>query len=747
MSSYIDEYFIISFFLFFLYFILVATFGFFLSSLLRKKLEKRKMSLSSVLKCFALGLCIHLLYSTIIGSLGAFSFFTIYLPFILIDISFLIYFFKRNYSIRGITKFKEARSKLFLIIKQNLFYLLTLSIIFFMLYTMQMYFIWKRLPYPESDAYTWFKNIWFIHENGSINYGSIQGYPPGFALFSGSMISIIDNYYVVFFFLKYLPIFLSLINILVLFEISKKLFKRKVNIFFTLSIYLSFKYLFYRYQMPIPSTLATTLGFLFLLFLMEGTISHKILKFFNKKNVSSNYYHINTVILRGIIIAGIVIVQPLYGLFYLIFYLVYEFYIFIVILKFNKIHFNVRKYFIIKFIKTHLAILTIIILLLLPWYIATSIYFNKPLFDSFLYYFSALKVFQPLEDLRYIGKFFYDLAREILRGSVYEDINNFLIDNIVNLFNFTRSYDVYNQTIGTGIIIIAIGVILPINKFFQFNDKQKNIVRFIKFTFILTILSLLLTSILNFRGIPLLSKLNEFFAHYSMRLFEFFAGYWAILFVLSFNFIVLYFPRLLFRSRYLRTKTPKRSRDTRVNVKFLRINLKNKILNLSIIKKFLKKLKSIKKIPKKRFIKKSLSIPFIISIIFLSGFYYTINYGRIYYYNHFTDSQTDVVLFVGNYFHENQLEEDTTLLLQNQKIKQVYHLINAENLHKIIYSLGENIRNYTGYLIIKEFIDLMNITYVLFNLVFSDEEFQNNFYSDFNLLYRNEEFWVFAKLI
>jgi len=40
----------------------------------------------------------------------------------------------------------------------------------------------------------------------------------------------------------------------------------------------------------------------------------------------------------------------------------------------------------------------------------------------------------------------------------------------------------------------------------------------------------------------------------------------------------------------------------------------------------------------------------------------------------------------------------------------------------------------------------MNVSYVLFNVKFTDTDFQTNIYSDFNILYRNEEDWIFAKL-
>jgi len=142
------------------------------------------------------------------------------------------------------------------------------------------------------------------------------------------------------------------------------------------------------------------------------------------------------------------------------------------------------------------------------------------------------------------------------------------------------------------------------------------------------------------------------------------------------------------------------------------------------------------------------------SIIFLSGIYYTLNYPRTsewtrYY---FTDSQTDVVLFAGNYFNENPLDEENIILVQNQSgqhIHLLYALIQVENLEKIYYTFDHNSSyylNYAKYIEFKGDIEFMNVSYVLFNVKFTDADFQTNLYYDFNILYRNEDDWIFAKL-
>ncbi len=142
------------------------------------------------------------------------------------------------------------------------------------------------------------------------------------------------------------------------------------------------------------------------------------------------------------------------------------------------------------------------------------------------------------------------------------------------------------------------------------------------------------------------------------------------------------------------------------------------------------------------------------SIIFLSGIYYTINYPRTsewtrYY---FADSQTDIVLVTGNYFNENPLYAENVLLVENQGgeyIQSLCALIQEENLEKIYYIFDCNSTQYlnsTDYIEFKGDIELMNVSYVVFNVKFTDADFQTNLYSDFNILYRNEDDWLFAEL-
>ncbi len=726
----VDLFFIITFFLFISYFIIISYFGFAISFFFKNTCYERRITLSLILKRFSIGLCFHILYSIIIVSLQIFNFFTVYLPFVIIDIGFLTYFLKKKNFYLKFRIQNISWNKIIDFFKKYATDILTLIVIFFMLYTLQMYFIWRRLAFPSSDPFFWFKNIWFVHENGAINYEYIEGYTPGYVLFVASMISITDNYFIVYYFCKYIPIFLSAVNILVLFEISKKLFKKRIYVFFTLSIYLSMSYLFYRYQMLLPSTLATTLGFLFLLFLRKGAISNLVSKDLKLRTPSLKNINKHDKLYRGLILAGIFMAHPLYGVFFLLFYFLYEIYIFIITIKLKRKILLSRTSFTIKFFVNMGSLFLIFIIMLFPWLIGASIYLDYPLYSPFQHYIAPSYLYNPLNGIIEIGKFFFNLARNILYQSIYYEIDTYIMNDFFKAIRVSNLNHFYRHTMEVGIIFIVIGILLPFNRFFNFNEKQKNIIRFIKFTFVLSVFLYIFRQIINLDALPFFTRIDSFLKVFLRRLFELFAGYWAIIFVLSFYYFIFLFKKIFFKFR--------------ASLKYSKNRIRNKIFSINIVMRFLTKLNFITQILKKLNIKKReiLSIPIIISVIIISGFFYTTNYGNIYYYNHFPNSHTDAVIFAGNYFNENPLEEETAILVKKIEGRFLYDLIVFDNLKIIYYKFYYGL-NYTEF---RSFYEPRNISYALFNIKYSFEEFKANLTIYFEILYRNEQDWIFAKL-
>ncbi len=687
--SFIDIYFLLSIFVFSFYFCLISTFGFAFFIFSNRDNIKQKLDLSLILISFSIGLSFHLVYSFIMATLKIFNFYTIYLPFIVIDI-FLFYYIIKKRGLQGKKLFKNfSFINIFKKIKNHLLDLIILIIIFIMLYLLQMYFIWQSVSYPACDPYFWFENIWFVHENGFLNYTLIETFPPGFTLFNASMILITDDYYLIYFFLKYIPIFLAGINILVLFVIARSIFKNKINVFFTLAIYLSFNYLSYRYQMLLPSTLATTLSFLFLLCLL-------------KKN------SITILETKGLILSGIFMTHHLYFLYYFILYFFYTIIILIKNLNFkrkNNVNPKYEKTVLIKkFFINQIYIYSIVLIMILPFLVITSIKLNSPVLNYYFSFVNPLYLFNSLNDIIKIGDFFIKIAVLLMNNFFYNGINNFILKFFER--GFISSLDIfYFQTLGIGIVLIIISLFLPLNKLFKFNPKQKNMLTFIKFTLIFSILSYLFLFLLeNYLNISLFSKLIYFISEFFKRYFELFAGLWALLFVLAFNFIFIY------------------------------------------IKIKLKKLVKITR-NKKKILRKLYSITFYTQIIILISFFYLSNFKRVQYFQYFSDGHTDVILFAGNYFNENPPNDGTVILLEEVEYKYNlwytnYNLLANSKLIKIYFNFTHNLT----YLMFKVYYESLNVEYTLFNINNLTESFVIDFELDFDILYHNNDDWLFAKL-
>ncbi|MBA7528062.1 hypothetical protein ES705_20245 [subsurface metagenome] len=700
---YIDVYFVIALLLFVTYFITFSIFGSIGFLIFSKKRPEKGNKIAFVLISFALGVCLHMVYSFIILYFQIFNFFTIYLPFIIIDICFIIYSLKKS-NIRLKGRIKAVRGKkIILLLKSNYPKFLIIAIIFVLLYIFQMFIIEHRVSYPGFDPYLWFGEIWSIHKHGSFNFEIVNVYPTGFVLFTSSIISFNDNYLIAYFFCKYLPFFLSAINLIVSYEILKFFFKKKIIIFCALLIFLSNQYYFYRFSMLLPSTLSTTLGFIFLLSLKEGSFVNMLSNEIKlRKTVLSNFKNKN-IIARGIILSGITMAHPLYGLYYIIFYFLFEIFFFLIILKREKTNLKLKLINMGHFFLKIFSIFSIFLVMMLPYIIYYSLSLGYSLLERFSSYIKPLYLFDPLTGIVKIGESFFNLDE--------------IFFNISNIGQFYSSY-------GTGIIFIVIGIFIPVNKILYLNKKQRYLVRFIKFTFILTFLFYLLSAIIVFLPNEIFyffTGIDKFLDIFLIRLIELFSGYWAILFVFPFVYIIIFVKRSI-----------------------CKIKLNRKIANKKKITKIIEN-KSIRRITKAFLIT---------SFIFLSGIYYTVNYPRTLEWSryYFTDCQTDVVLFAGNYFNENPLDEEHIILVQNQigqRIHILYTLIQVENLEKIYYIFDYNSTHYlnsTDYIEFKGDIEFMNVSYVLFNVKFTDEDFQTNLYYDFNILYRNEDDWIFAKL-
>lgn len=689
-------YFLFTFGLFFLYLIIITLFGYLILIIVNRNYLYKKLTLKRLLKIFAIGLTLHLIYGTIIISLRIFNFFTIYLPFIFCDIGLMIYIWsKKSNSIKDYFRnFKKRNVMTFF--KKNGSYFLIFFVVFLMLYILQMYFINKSLAYPGNDPYLWFNNSWFVHKYGFLDYEVIKSYTPGFVIFTSTMVSFINNYAFFYYFLKFLPIFLSVINIFVLFVLSKDYFKKKFYICFTLIMYLGFTFIFSRNNKPIPSLLATTFGFLFLLFFGKGSSLDLDLKISSVKIFLKSTIKDKKIFLKGLLLAGFSLVHPLYGLLFTGFYFVYEFFLFLKRFKTQSISSNSKLLLVRNFFLSQFLMILIIVLFMSPFVIGTSLSRGIFILDSYLFYFSGTDINLSLFiNVTSLGAFFKDLGIWLLFETPYYYIDLFFR----TIFGGTHILSFYKETIQVGILLIIIGLFLNFKKSHKLNEKQNTLVNFFKFTFVFTLVILLLTQIfVLYVCYPLFCNvLYRFYEIYRLRLFELFSGYWVIIFVLAFENIIV-----KIKKKYIKVK------KNHIHIKRV-----SKISKISIVS----------------------------FIILTSGFFYFINFANIEFGVNFNDNQIQAVSFVGNFFEENPLEDNKGILLEELDSNDIYGLIVEVNLDKKYYNFTADL-NYTQFN--SEF-NILNCEFVFFNISKVNESFIANFSNSFDIIYDGISGYIFGK--
>lgn len=311
-------------FIFYLFIILLTLFGFIIYSLINTKLEKKSskyLCFDSFLMSFLIGISIFIPTSLIILALNIFNFFTIYLPLILIDISFLMYIILNKKSSNNfknlfrncISKYKRKKS----------FYLkcfLSISFIFLLQVITQLPFLFDKKSLIFSDPFLFYNKVSIMVENGIYtDTGETYFYPPGFYVFCSGALLIAPNSTIVYYFLKLGGFFLLNLFLVVIFFLSLKILRKfYIALFCTI---LSFTYLIFMLRINFfpPSSLST---FLILIGLVV-IISKR-----------------NRIFLLGALFAIIYLIHPISALFY--------YFLFIPYFVLKNISLN-RKYFIKNF--------------------------------------------------------------------------------------------------------------------------------------------------------------------------------------------------------------------------------------------------------------------------------------------------------------------------------------------------------------------------------------------------------------
>ncbi len=680
------SYFTISLALFLVVFISCFLFGFFFLNTLFPIFKTKKLDLQFTLLSFGVGVVIFIWYAYLIDTFFIFNFYTIILPIFIINLGFFLYCYKFNPNFRErcskqsldsiIKKFKQHESLLLILIS-------AICLGSFLLFFRLSWFY----SYLSKDPYIWFYNTKYLIQNGNLDYEEIGGYSAGMVFYVGACTLLVKDYMTFFFFLKYNTIFFFSINTTVVFYISNKIFKNKVFIFFTLLIFLSFNLMFYRYLIGAPSSLATTIAFIFLL-----TFEFK-----------DNY---QIFILKGIILAGIYLFHPLMAFFFLIVYFIFIFFdLMIKILANNKL--MNKKSSLLSLVKTTIKSLFFTILFfflsLIP-YLINQIFKNPsgiPIIETISFYFKDLNAIYIPNNNHFLALWqnpFEFFMYWFVRGG-----NNYFRDIGFNSPILTQINDLYSKSLSFGLIFIVIGFFISYKTLIRKNlvfDNQTQLILFIKTSFLFSISYFLLLGLVQYLKIEELIPGYYLFNNYRFRPLELFEGFWSIFFTFS-----LFIFKEKIKKMYIRIINMGRK------VKIEYQNTKNK------------------------------RVVFYISILLIGSFFYFTNFQRTYFNSYYEDEEINEVFWeMGKYFDSYSITKEQNLLIQKITPPSIYRQISYHTNLNLIKLEFNNSMTYTAINIDKDEID-----YIMVDKNIISEELMDNITKHFDTQYENSDYFFGVK--
>ena len=232
--------------IFSLFFVLIASLGGMVVYTLQKH-SKRRWNLTLLELCFisfAVGIIIYVFFGYILSFFKIFNFYTAYLPFLIIVVFFL-FFLYRNKTLHGIWNqiIKALKSNQ----KELIVYGLIISIIFLVQFITYWPMISEDSALLVGDPYYFTRQIMFLNENGMVNYHEINTtYPWGFIIYCSGNLMISPDFTTTYYFMKLACFPYINLYILILYTLSRRMFKEKFLIFFCLFAVLSNNFFLYR---------------------------------------------------------------------------------------------------------------------------------------------------------------------------------------------------------------------------------------------------------------------------------------------------------------------------------------------------------------------------------------------------------------------------------------------------------------------------------------------------------------------
>ena len=246
--------------IFFSFFIIITLFGGIIVFIILIKWNKKKLNLSLLEFCFisfAVGILFYITFCYILCFFKIFNFYSAYLPILVISIVFLIILYKKQILHKiWVHLIIQLKSNCKILIE----YSLMLSIIFLFQFLAYLPMILQNTALLTADPYYWTRQIQYLNQNGMINYNEHDStYPWGFIIYCSGQLLISPDFTTTYYFMKFACFPFLNLYIVVLFSISKRLFKERFLIFFCLLAVLSNIYFLYRTFSFLSSALSVLL--------------------------------------------------------------------------------------------------------------------------------------------------------------------------------------------------------------------------------------------------------------------------------------------------------------------------------------------------------------------------------------------------------------------------------------------------------------------------------------------------------
>jgi len=413
-------------------------------------------------------------------------------------------------------------------------------LILLIVFTLQFFIqisIEQDINLPEKDPFLWFTAVMRLKLYQNLDLSLIKSYTSGSIIFTASPLILIEDYTICYYFFKFIPMFLMGINVLVIYELSKKFFKKPVYILFTLILFISFRYFMYRSLSTYPSIIATTLGLIFLLTFEspEGTYT---------------YFK------RGVLMGGIFLCHPLNGVFYILLYLLFEIYSLIKKQSLedgreeNDKFLNRLKPFLRKN-----GLILLFISIPISFYMLSMFLSGIDPIASALWHFTGGSYIQTTDTHLIL------VAQEPSPFiTSIEQLGYILVWVFYNCLDFAT-------------IVLFIALFLKLDKRDNLSPEKKQYIRYALFVFITTTLIIIISRILEPFNIPSLTPIFAFLRVYSIRLYEIYQGFWAIIFILVIKDLIIALSRYKYNKKSQTQKSFNQTREDKAIMLIILIGL------------------------------------------------------------------------------------------------------------------------------------------------------------------------------